>query len=50
MPISPDAKRIVDKLYARYGSETGVLFGIINNRSGIECVVQATIEIFINEK
>jgi len=44
MPISPNAKKIVDKLYARYGSETGVLFGITNNRTGIECIVQATIE------
>ena len=48
MPISPDAKRIANKLYALYGTDSGVLFGIINNRTGIECIVQATIEIFMN--
>ena len=51
MPISPDAKRIADKLYVLYGSDSGYLFGIPpERRNSVEAIVQATIEIFMNEK
>jgi len=51
MPISPDAKRIAGKIIAIYGSDSGVLFGIPpEKKHAIEAIVQATIEIFMNEK
>ena len=51
MPISPDAKRIAKKIYAVYGSDSGHLFGILpEKRYAVEAIVQATIEIFMNEK
>ena len=51
MPISPDAKRIAKKIYAVYGSDSGFLFGIPPGKKyAVEAIVQATIEIFMNEK
>ena len=51
MPISPEAKKIAKKIYAVYGTDSGVLFGIPPEKKyAIEAIVQATIEIFMNEK
>jgi len=51
MPISPDAKRIADKLYKIYGTDSGHLFGLLpNERLSVEAIVQSTIEVFMNEK
>jgi len=51
MPISPDAKRIAEKMYEVYGSDSGFLFGIPPDcKRGVEAIVQETIEIFMNKK
>ncbi|GAH86522.1 unnamed protein product [marine sediment metagenome] len=51
MPISPDAKRITDKVYTIYGSDSGHLFGLLPiERQSVEMIIQATIEIFMNEQ
>lgn len=50
MPISPNAKRIANKIYAVYGSDSGHLFGLLpNERHSVEAIVQATIEIFMSK-
>ncbi len=50
MSISPDAKRIADKVYAHYGTDSGHFFGLSpNERCSVEAIIQATIEIFMNE-
>jgi len=51
MPISQEAKIIANKIYRMYGSDSGYLFGILpERRNSVEAVVQATIEVFMNEK
>jgi len=51
MPISPDAKKIANKIIKIYGSDSGVLFGIPpEKKHAIEAIVQATIEIIKKEK
>jgi len=51
MPISPDAKRIANKIIKIYGSDSGHLFGIPPEKKyAIEAIVQVTIEILINER
>lgn len=50
MPISPDAKRITNIIYKVYGTDSGCLFGIPpEKREKVEAIVQATIEIFMND-
>lgn len=53
MPISSNAKRIADRIYKVWGSDSGYLFGIPPEKKyQVETIVQATIEIMndIKEK
>ena len=44
-PLKEKAKEITDKIYAAYGSGTGVLFGIEPHwRRSVETIVKITLE------
>ena len=46
MAISDKAKRITERIYLAYGTDSGYLFGILPNyRSAVEAIVQFTLDI-----
>lgn len=49
--ISAEAKEITKIIYARYSSDTGILFGIGKEfRSSVEGIVQSVLEIMEEQK
>ncbi|GAI37331.1 unnamed protein product [marine sediment metagenome] len=49
--ISAEAKEITKIIYTRYGSDTGILFGIGSGlRSSVESIVQSVLEIMKEQK